>query len=163
MLKGFISVGDLKEARLCVEELQSPDFHFQLVQMAITILLESLEGQQRERDLVKKLFVHLWAEKVLSDKDIKAGMILTSEQLEDVVLDNPSAPKHFGDLIGKLILSDVIEFGFLVDVLKKTEDTFLKRQVYDSALRAVKSGPNAQSVLSQQAILDECERLLAST
>ena len=106
LLKEFISVGDLKEAKLCVEELQSPDFHSQLVQMAITILLESLEGQQRERDLVKKLFVHLWAEKVLSDKDIKAGMILTSEQLEDVVLDNPSAPKHFGDLIGKLILRE---------------------------------------------------------
>ena len=31
LLKGFISVGDLKEARLCVEEPQSPDFHSQLV------------------------------------------------------------------------------------------------------------------------------------
>ena len=70
-------VGDLKEVKLCVEELQSPDFHFQLVQMAITILLESLEGTTTgERDLVKKLFVHLWVEKVLSSKDIKARNIL---------------------------------------------------------------------------------------
>ena len=70
-------VGDLKEVKLCVEELQSPDFHFQLVQMAITILLESLEGTiGGERDLVKKLFVHLWAEKVLSGKDIKTHNIL---------------------------------------------------------------------------------------
>ena len=77
LLKEFISVGDLKEAKLCVEELQSPDFHSQLVQMAITILLESLEGTiGGERDLVKKLFVHLWVEKVLSSKDIKARNIL---------------------------------------------------------------------------------------
>jgi translation initiation factor 4G len=163
LLKEFISVGDLKEAKLCVEELQSPGFHPRLVQMAITILLESLEGQQRERDLIRTLLEHLCAKKVLSGNDTKAGIILTAEQLEDVVIDNPSAAKHFGDLVGKLLVSDVIDLGFLVDILKKTEDPFLKRRVYDSALKAIESGPNAQSVLGQQAVLDECERLIATT
>lgn len=157
LLKEYLSVADLNEAMLCVEELQSQDFHPQLVQLAVSMFVES---QDRDRDLIKKLLEYLWSKKVLSEKDVSTGIMLVAEQLEDLALDIPMAPKHLGDLVGNFLLSEVVNLGLLVDILQKTEDSILKKVVYDAALRAIKSGPNSERVLSQQSVLEKCERLV---
>lgn len=159
LLKEYLSVGDLNEAKLCVEELQSRDFHPQLVQMAVLMLLEA---QERQRDLVGKLLEFLWSKKVLSTKDVTSGIAMVAEQLEDLVYDVPLAPKYLGNLVGKLLLSEVVDVGLLQEILQKMQETQFKKVVYDAVIGAVKAGPNAERVLSQQVELRECEKLVES-
>eukprot|EP00250_Pteridium_aquilinum_P004367 c14581_g1_i1 orf=369-2852(+) len=158
LLKEYLSVGDLNEAKLCVEELQSKDFHPQFVQMAVLILVE--ESQERKRDLVGKLLEFLWSKKVLSTKDVTSGIEMVAEQLDDLVYDAPLAPKHLGHLVGKLLLSEVVTIVLLQDILQKMQETQYRKVVYDAVIGAVKAGSNAERVLGQQAELTECEKLL---
>lgn len=157
LLKEYFSVGDLNEAKLCVEELQNKDFHPQLVQMAVLMLLEAHE---RQRDLVGKLLEFLWSKKVMSTSEITSGIAMVAEQLEDLVYDAPLAPMLVGNLVGKLLLSEVVSLGLLQEILQKMEEIQPKKVVYDAVMGAVKAGPNAERVLSQQVELRECEKLV---
>ncbi|KAI5077114.1 hypothetical protein GOP47_0006938 [Adiantum capillus-veneris] len=155
LLKEFLSVGDLNEAKLCVEELENKEFYPQFVQMAIMALLEA---QDRQRDLVGTLLEFLWSKEVLSTKDIASGIGMVAEQLDDLAFDVPLAPKHLGALVGKLLVSEVVNAGSLHDVLLKLEEApHHRKSVLEAAKGAVHSGPNAERILVD---LRECEKLV---
>lgn len=157
LLREFLSVGDLNEASLCVQELRSPDFHPQLVQLGVNMALESTD---RGRELMSKLLEFLCFRRVLSQGDIRMGIMMVAEQLEDVALDAPMAPKHIGDLVGKASLAGVADLGLLIDIIQKTEDPMLKRSVYDAAVKTIKFSPNSERLMTQMSKLQECERLV---
>lgn len=157
LLKEYLSVVDLKEAMLCVEELQSPDFHPQVVERAI---LMGLQGQERDRELIRNLLEYLYSRRVVSGRDVGAGIMLVVEPLDDLAIDIPIAPRYIGDLIGTFSLSGVVDLRFLVDVIRKTEDPQVGKTLYDAALMAINFGPNSEKVLmGQSAELQECRRL----
>lgn len=157
LLKEYLSVADLNEAMLCVEELQTPDFHPEFVQMTVSM---GLESQDRERELIRKLLENLCLKNVVAERDIQAGVVRVAEQLDDLALDIPKAPEHVGDLIGKLSVSGVVDLGLLVEVIQSAKDPGLKKIVYEAALKAIKSGPNSERMLSQRNELLKCERLV---
>lgn len=115
LLKEYLSVADLNEVLLCVEELKSPDFHPQLVQLAVSM---GLQSQDRDRELIRKLLEFLCSKKVLSERDVRTGIMMVADLLEDLALDIPMAPKHIGDLVGKASLAGVAELGLLVDIIQ---------------------------------------------
>ncbi|MCO5568939.1 hypothetical protein L7F22_022642 [Adiantum nelumboides] len=154
LLKEFLSIGDLNEAKLCVEELENKEFYPQFVQMAVMLLLEA---QDRQRDLVGTLLEFLWSKKVLSTKDIGSGIGMVAEQLEDLAYDVPLAPKHLGSLVGKLLVSEVVPKELLQDVLHKMEEAHHHKAVLEAAKGAVQAGPNSETILMD---LQECEKMV---
>ncbi|KAH9545380.1 hypothetical protein CY35_12G044900, partial [Sphagnum magellanicum] len=81
----YFSVVDHNEALLSIQELKAPDFHPELVDC--------------ECALVLKLLVHLNAEEVVSRQDLRGGVLQIAEQLEDIAMDAPRAPKKFGEMV----------------------------------------------------------------
>ncbi|KAI5061888.1 hypothetical protein GOP47_0022427 [Adiantum capillus-veneris] len=157
LFEEFFSLGDLDEALLCVQDLKSPEYNPQLVQIGVTMALDSTD---QGRELISKLFEFLCSKKVLSQGDVRAGIRMVAEQLEDLALDIPMAPKYIGDLVGKASLAGVAELGILVDIIQRIEDPLLKRSVYDAALKTIKLGPNSERLLTQRSKFQECERLV---
>ncbi|KAH9545381.1 hypothetical protein CY35_12G045000 [Sphagnum magellanicum] len=116
LLNEFFSVVDLNEALLCVEELKAPDFYPELVRMALFL---ALDRRDRECALVLKLLVHLNAKAVILSQDLRAGVLQIAEQLEDVAMDAPRAPKQFGEMVAGLILAGASELRVLLEVCGK--------------------------------------------
>ncbi|KAH7281041.1 hypothetical protein KP509_36G027000 [Ceratopteris richardii] len=157
LLEEFFSLGDLDEALLCVRELNASDFHAQLVEMGVTMALESTD---RARDLIPQLLNFLWSKRTLSQGDIHAGILLVADQLEDLTVDVPLAPKHLGCLIGKACLDGFVDLELLIDILRKVEDSFYRKSVYDEALKTIRVGPKSDRLMNQRYKLEECERLV---
>ncbi|MCO5602364.1 hypothetical protein L7F22_056495 [Adiantum nelumboides] len=157
LFEEFFFVGDLDEALLCVQDLKSPECSPQLVQIGVTMAMESTE---RGRELISKLLEFLCSKRVVLQSDVRAGILMVAEQLEDLALDIPMAPKYIGDLVGKASLAGIAELGVLVDIIQRIEDPLLKRPLYEAALNTIKLGPNSERLLTQRSKLQECERLI---
>eukprot|EP00249_Psilotum_nudum_P023070 c28740_g1_i1 orf=193-2736(+) len=155
LLKEYLSIADLNEAMLCVQELQSPEFHPEFVHLAISM---GLELQDRQNELISKLLEFLHSKKVISERDIGTGALLVGEQLDDLAIDIPMAPKHFGELIGRLLVVGVFESRRLSEIIGKSE-VLLRRTVYDAALKVIKASPNSDRILGQKSELLEFEKL----
>jgi len=153
LLNEFFSVVDLNEALLCVEELKAPDFYPELVRMALSL---ALDRRDRECALVLKLLVHLNAKAVILSQDLRAGVLQIAEQLEDVAMDAPRAPKQFGEMVAGLILAGASELRLLLEVCGKVEDPSLRESVFGFAfgnLKLIENEPQLVSV-SKTASLD---------
>ncbi len=92
----YFSVVDHNEALLSIQELKAPDFHPELVQILLSL---ALDRRDCECALVLKLLVHLNAEEVVSRQDLRGGVLQIAEQLEDIAMDAPRAPKKFGEMV----------------------------------------------------------------
>jgi hypothetical protein len=66
------SVRDVKEAALCVKELEAPDFHPTLVSIWVS---DSLDKKETERSLLVSLLLHLYAFEtpLLTQEEIARG------------------------------------------------------------------------------------------
>jgi translation initiation factor 4G len=135
LVKEYFSVMDLNEALLCVQELKAPYFHPDLVQMTLSL---ALDRRDRECALVLKLLVYLNAKAVISSQDLRGGVLQIAEQLEDVAMDAPRAPKQFGEMVAGLILAGASELRLLLEVCGKMEDPLLRKSVFESAFEKFK-------------------------
>ncbi|KAH9559266.1 hypothetical protein CY35_06G048400 [Sphagnum magellanicum] len=135
LVKEYFSVVDLNEALLCVQELKAPYFHPELVQMTLSL---ALDQRDRECALVLKLLVYLNAKAVISSQDLRGGVLQIAEQLEDVAMDAPRAPKQFGEIVAGLILAGASELRLLLEVCGKMEDPLLRKSVFESAFEKFK-------------------------
>ncbi|CAM6091252.1 unnamed protein product [Calypogeia fissa] len=139
LLNEYFSIVDLKEAALCVKELGGPELHPQFVQFVLTVVFDK---RDREQELVSKLFDYLYLEKILSSEAIRSGFIDSAEQLEDLAVDAPLAPKLMGKLLAGLVLSKAADISLLVEVCKKAEDDYLRRSVLGATFKALLSKSN---------------------
>ncbi|KAH7428597.1 hypothetical protein KP509_09G008000 [Ceratopteris richardii] len=153
LIKEFLSVVDFHEAQLCVEELSDKNFYPQFVQMCINALFTA---KDRERDQLGKLLIYLWSKKVLSTQDISSGIAMVVDELEDLAVDVPYAPKYVGSLLGKLIDSEVTGIDVLQSLLEKTENPRQKVVIYEASKTSIQEGSNAEKVLTE---LRVCEKL----
>jgi translation initiation factor 4G len=66
------SVRDVKEAALCVKELEAPDFHPTLVSIWVS---DSFDKKETERSLLVSLLLHLYAFEtpLLTQEEIARG------------------------------------------------------------------------------------------
>ncbi|TQD71451.1 hypothetical protein C1H46_043005 [Malus baccata] len=153
----YFNIGLLDEALLCVEELQSPAHHPEVVKEGIALALE--KSQPCVEPLVK-LLEYLFSKKVLTTSDIRSGCLLYASILNDVGIDLPKAPSNFGQIIGKLVLVGGLDFKVVKEVLKAVDDDYFQKAILDAALKVVSSSPSGQGLLDSQASdIDACRSL----
>ncbi|CAN1223672.1 Eukaryotic translation initiation factor isoform 4G-1 [Linum grandiflorum] len=158
ILKEYFSIRLVEEAFQCIEELKSPAYHPEVVKESIAL---GLEENPPCVELVLKLFDYLSTKKTLTPRDITSGCMLYATMLDDIGIDLPRAPNNFGEIVGKLILSGILEFKSVTEILKKMEDDMYRKSVLDGAVRTVKSSSVGQGILeSQAADIQACESLL---
>eukprot|EP01018_Ginkgo_biloba_P036008 Gb_34750 [translate_table: standard] len=159
LLEEYFNIRDLKEAMQCVQELQSPEYHADFVQQAISM---ALEQKEQHVDLVGKLLEFLYSNKILSHRDLRGGILLVAEQCGDLSIDIPMAPKLLGELVGRMVLAGAADLRLLGDVIVKVEEVHIRRVIFDAVLKIIESSSAAERLLSaQRAYLIECERCLS--
>ncbi|KAL6012191.1 hypothetical protein ACLOJK_002669 [Asimina triloba] len=158
LLEEYFGVLILDEAKQCVEELRSPEYHPELVKEAVSI---ALDKSPPCIEPVVKLLDFLFTKGVLTARDIGTGFLLYASMLDDIGIDIPKAPTNFGEVVGKLTVAGCLDFKVVNEMLKKMEDPGFQRAVFNAAVRAVESNPLGSGVLGQQgAEIKACEELL---
>lgn len=135
LLKEYFSIVDLNEALLCVQELKSPAFHPEFVRLAIAT---ALDMREKECSQVLKLLVHLQSKGAVSSSDLRGGVLLVTEGLEDMAMDAPLAPKRLGAMIAGLVLSGACELRLVQEAVTKLEDEFLQKDVVKAVVEKLK-------------------------
>ncbi|KAL4278884.1 hypothetical protein GQ457_03G045320 [Hibiscus cannabinus] len=157
LLEEYFSIRLLDEALQCVEELKSPAYHPEVVKEAISIALEKSPPCVEP---VSMLLEHLFMKKVLTARDIGTGCLLYGALLDDVGIDLPKAPNNFGEIVGKLVLAGGLDFKVVKEILKKMEDDFYQKAVFDATMRIISSDPSGKALLDAQATeVDSCKSL----
>ncbi|KAJ7560639.1 hypothetical protein O6H91_04G138100 [Diphasiastrum complanatum] len=158
LLLEYFAVADLGEALLCVQELQSPEYHPKFAQLA---LLLGFEKHDRERELVLKLLKHLHSQSVFSNEQVRAGIFLVGEQLEDLAMDTPLAPKQLGEVVAGLILSGALQLAILREILEKIEDDLqLRRVLFAATIKSIRVSDGERILnISGRELLD-CKNLI---
>lgn len=159
LLEEYFSVRILDEALQCVEELKCPVYHPEVIKESLVMALEKIPPCV---DPVVKLLEHLLHKDVLTAKDIGTGCSLYGSMMDDIGIDLPKAPNNFGEILGKLILSGVLDFAVVKEILEKMEDDFFQKSVYGGAMKSLNSSPSGDGILATQSVdIQACENLLA--
>ncbi|RLM79268.1 eukaryotic translation initiation factor isoform 4G-2-like [Panicum miliaceum] len=160
LLEEYFHVCILDEAQQCIEELKSPDYYSEVVKEAINLALD--KGGNSIDPLVR-LLEHLHSKNIIKTVDLETGCLLYGSLLDDLAIDLPKAPAHFGEVIGRLILSHCLGIGVVEDTLKKMEDTFVRSAALKAATNVIGANPSGQAILSSHvAEIDACNNLLSS-
>ncbi|XP_073296605.1 eukaryotic translation initiation factor-like isoform X2 [Primulina huaijiensis] len=157
ILEEYFSIKLLDEALQCVEELQSPSYHSEVVREAIS---QGLEKSPPCVELVSKLLEHLLAKKVINETDIATGCLAYAAVLDDLAIDLPKAPANFGEIIGKLVIAGGFDFKLLQDILSKVGDDFFQKAIFTATIKAVSSDRTGTKIMdSQEPDIAACESL----
>ncbi|TYG87788.1 hypothetical protein ES288_A13G243100v1 [Gossypium darwinii] len=157
LLDEYFIVRLLDEALLCVEELKSPSHHPEVVKEAISIALDKSPPCVEP---VWKLLEYLFSKKVFAARDIATGCLLYGALLDDIAIDLPKAPNSFGEIIGRLILAGGLDFKVVKEILKKMEDNFYQKAVFDAATKTISLNPSGQGLLDASASeVEACQNL----
>lgn len=159
LLEEYFSVRILDEALQCVEELQAPDYHPEVVKEAIALALEKIPPCV---DPVSKLIEFLLTKNVLTTAHIGKGCLLYGSLLDDIGIDLPKAPNNFGEVVGRLVVGGGLDFKVVNEILTKVEDDYFRKTVFDAALRSIKFSPSGQDIISAQGSeFQACESLVS--
>lgn len=157
LLEEYFSVRLLDEAMQCVEELKAPSYHPEFVKEAIFL---ALDRSPPCADILSNLLEYLFIKKILTARDIGTGCLLFGSMLDDIAIDLPKAPSNFGEIIGKQILAGGLDFKVVVEILKKVEDDFFQKAIFDAATRVI-SAASGQAILDSQASdIEACRSVL---
>jgi translation initiation factor 4G len=158
LLEEYFGIRILDEAQQCIEELQTPGYYPEIVKEAINLALD--KGTNFVDPLVR-LLEHLYTKKIFKTEDLEAGCLLYSALLDDIGIDLPKAPTQFGEIIARLSLSGGLRFEAVEEILKKMEDTFYRKAVFNAIMKTMETNPSGQDILgSHAAVIDACKSLL---
>ena len=109
-IKEYYSVRDMDEVALCMDELNAPWFHSDMVSQWVTV---SFDRNDKERDLLAKLLIYLCNEKpnLLSHEQLLRGLEISLSSLEDTVVNAPREPEFFGVILGKLGVAGILSLA----------------------------------------------------
>ncbi|KAL3529596.1 hypothetical protein ACH5RR_008918 [Cinchona calisaya] len=157
LLEEYFSVRLLHEAEACVEEMKSPAYYNVIVTEAVSLGLEKYPPCVEQ---VAKLVEYLFKKTVFTRNDIAIGFERYAKMLDDLAIDLPKAPSNFGEIVGRLILCEALDFKVVNEILKKvTNDNYLKA-LLNSVLEVVSSSHSGMLVLYSQAPdVQACEAL----
>ncbi|KAF8033738.1 hypothetical protein BT93_C0103 [Corymbia citriodora subsp. variegata] len=158
LLDEYFSVLLLEEALQCVVELNAPAYYPEFVKEAVSLALEKSPPCVEP---IGKLLEFLLTKKVISSSDIETGCLLYASMLDDLGIDLPKAPIHFGEIVGKLVLVGGLDFKVIKEILNKVEDDRFQKAILDAVMKIVTSDASGQAVLSSQGSdIEECKGLL---
>ncbi|XP_039131466.1 eukaryotic translation initiation factor [Dioscorea cayenensis subsp. rotundata] len=159
LLEEYFHIRILDEALECVKELQSAEYHPEVVKEAINLALD--KGSSFV-DPTVKLLEFLYSKKVFTAQDLRAGCMLYASMLDEIAIDLPKAPVCFGEVLGNLILAGGLAFKTMVEVLNKVEDTFFRSVIFNAIMKTIESSSSGQAITGEQAAeIKVCESLLS--
>ena len=99
LLKEYVVSGELEEAVHCLQELEVPHFHHELVYEAIMMAIEDMGDKTQE--LISKLLKSLSSSAIVSVDQLKNGFTRIYRELDDIVLDTPLAYQNLERFVTK--------------------------------------------------------------
>ncbi|KAK9508469.1 hypothetical protein O3M35_006022 [Rhynocoris fuscipes] len=112
LLQEYVSSGDLKEAIRCLNDLEVPHFHHELVYEAIVMVLEAINAHVEEA--MCKLLKSLSAAIIITPDMMERGFTRVFDDMPDIILDVPLAANVLERFVGQCHRA-----GFISDELVK--------------------------------------------
>ena len=101
LLKEYIVSGELEEAVRCLQELEVPHFHHELVYEAILMAIEDMG--EKTQELISKLLKSLSSSAIVSVDQLRNGFTRIFRELDDIVLDTPLAYQNLERFVSKCV------------------------------------------------------------
>uniref|UniRef100_A0A383WGA1 MI domain-containing protein n=1 Tax=Tetradesmus obliquus TaxID=3088 RepID=A0A383WGA1_TETOB len=143
-LREYVSIGDGKEARLCLKELRDapkagdvPDLRG-VVEAALAELFDAQSDKAAAALL--ELLVALIKEKLLTEAESVEGLKASTSILGDLALDVPKAPQLLGQLVGAAAAASALPLSVLPQLLEGAEGAEAKRNFAEAAFKAAAAG-----------------------
>ncbi|XP_067851993.1 programmed cell death protein 4-like [Heptranchias perlo] len=89
LLKEYLLSTDAAEAELCLQNLEVPHFHHELVYEAVVMVLESTSGDAS--DLIVKLLKSFWESGFVTLDQMNRGFMRVFDAMPDISLDVPNS------------------------------------------------------------------------
>ncbi|XP_052081892.1 eukaryotic translation initiation factor 4 gamma 1-like isoform X1 [Mytilus californianus] len=120
ILDEYLHLQDMKEALICVEELNCPSINHVFVSECINQVLERSTVARRHtglllHDLVKK--------PIITDKQYLQGLNSVLAYAEDMEIDIPKIYQYFGELIGPMVQDGSVPLSFLKEACQPLKET----------------------------------------
>lgn len=106
LLREYLCSRDTKEAGRCVQELDVPHFHHEIVYEAILLVLES--GTEAVMNSIIQLLKDFSDSALVTRDQIIAGFQRAFKAMEDIVLDNPHAYRTLATFVDQCARSRII-------------------------------------------------------
>jgi len=99
LLKELLSSGDIAEATRCLQELEVPHFHHELVYEAVVLVLEDMK--ESTMDLIRDFLKSLSDAVIVTVDQLKNGFTRVYREMPDISLDVPLAYNILDKFISK--------------------------------------------------------------
>ena len=138
----YMQVADLKEAVLCVKELvagaKDPDALGAMTKHMVAHVVDV--STEKARDLVAKLLAACVKQCGVDASVVKADMEAQIEQLEDIAIDVPMAPKLLGVMLAQLVVEGALDPSALGEATLKIDEGAVptRRDFAAAALKELK-------------------------
>jgi len=99
LLKEYLSSGDIEEATRCLQELEVPHFHHELVYEAVVMVIEDMG--ERALDLICVLLKSLTSSVIVTLDQLKNGFKRVYEEMPEICIDVPHAYNILEKFAGK--------------------------------------------------------------
>lgn len=132
LLKEFLCSGDTEEACRCLQELEVPHFHHELVYEALVMVIEDM--RETVMDFMCKFFQVLASSMIVTPDQMTRGFFRVYKEMPDICIDVPQAYSVLEKFVSKCQTA-----GFLSDeILKEMPTRGRKRFVSEGDGGAVK-------------------------
>ncbi|GIY34536.1 hypothetical protein CDAR_554391 [Caerostris darwini] len=133
LLKEYLCSGDSAEACRCIQDLEVPHFHHELVYEALIMVIEDM--REKNMDLMCSLLQVLAASVIVTPDQMNRGFFRVYEEMPDICIDVPPAYTVLEKFVTKCHTA-----GFLTEeVIKKMPSRGRKRFVSEGDGGAVKN------------------------
>jgi len=89
LLEEYLSSGDMQEATRCLQDLEVPHFHHEMVYEAVVLVLEAMKQDTTEK--IDRLLKYLYVCTVVTADEMTKGFLRVYEDMPDICLDVPDA------------------------------------------------------------------------
>ena len=155
---------DLNEALLCVKDIQerSPDASAAGL-LVCTLAIQQVIDESAERlaEQMAKLLVHLCSSGVVEQEVLLASLLKQLEQLDDVAIDVPMAPKLLGLMLASVLSAHSLDATHLRTACEAVGDMHCRRDLAVVVLKYLGDGAAvfAASVPLAEFLTDDDENL----
>jgi len=114
-MEEFLGLKDMKEAALCIKELNSPARHPAFVEEAVTLVMEK---KKENRHDIGRLIHHMMRSGILDVSQVCQGLAPVVEFAPDFAVDIPHIYKYLGEVLGPVVFDATLPLNKVKDTLQ---------------------------------------------
>jgi len=124
---------DKEEAKACIGEMWEKGFPKSRVNVEVVKqgLMQAMDGTERDGEVVGDLIGYLVKDQILSEDAVAKGFVAVLQDLPDITIDIPMAPKIVGGVLEKLLELEFVSKPILAPALKELEEAGCGRQAFE--------------------------------